>query len=112
MGTATNKLEFLRAVGHSFDHQYNVNRVANDHYRVDSDSGNTYNVYVQRKSDQTLYDCDCKAGEFGGVCWHAAMIADLPNEVANRNFSGESIPTIGLKQRAPEGYEVKLVPVS
>lgn len=61
-----------------------------DAYRVHSDrSGNDYMVHPNEVDGILTYHCDCTAGMFGLVCWHAAMIAALPSERARRRRHGQ-----------------------
>jgi hypothetical protein len=56
-----------------------------DAYRVHSDrSGNDYMVHPTEVDGVLTYHCDCTAGMYGLVCWHAAMIAALPHEHQRR----------------------------
>jgi len=56
-----------------------------DSYRVYSaHAEKEYHVYPVELDGHLTYECDCKAGERGLVCWHAALIAALPGECSRR----------------------------
>lgn len=56
-----------------------------DHFKVYSErAGNTYTVCPVLDDGELTYHCDCQAGMNGQICWHAALVAALPQEVARR----------------------------
>jgi hypothetical protein len=57
--------------------------IATDSYRVVSPARATPTTSTQLDGRLT-YECSCKAGEHGQVCWHAALIAALPGECSRR----------------------------
>jgi hypothetical protein len=59
--------------------------IALDAYRVHSDRADVdYMIHPVEVDGHLTYECSCKAGESGQVCWHAALIAALPGEVSRR----------------------------
>jgi hypothetical protein len=59
--------------------------IATDSYRVTSPrAGDVYHIHPVELEGHLTYECDCKAGESGKVCWHAALIAALPGECSRR----------------------------
>src|SRR5579862_8491500 len=56
-----------------------------DHFKVYSErADNTYLVCPVLDDGQLTYHCDCAAGLQRLICWHAALVAALPQEIARR----------------------------
>ena len=55
-------------------------------FEVDSDSGNTYSVSYcgggDEHGDVRIWECDCRAGQFGKVCKHIHAVAAYCDEIA------------------------------
>lgn len=52
-------------------------------YQVTGSAGNFYTVRCERRGSAKLVDCECVAGQFGTLCFHAMAAASVHIGIAS-----------------------------